>query len=133
MTDLLTALREHDLPPRWDGLAVVWDDWRPQTPVFLCPPPKPTRCESCGSAAAALTSAGRVARVPAFTVEMIRAGDQTRERLPASIRHRVQPRALHRLVAFRCPDCDLDTVVDSQTHEVWVLDHTDYGPEGSRP
>ena len=36
MSDLLTMLREHDLPPRWDGLAVVWEGWQYAPPVHWC-------------------------------------------------------------------------------------------------
>ena len=32
--------REHDLPPRWDGLLVEWGDWDDIGRMFICPPPK---------------------------------------------------------------------------------------------
>lgn len=131
MTDLLTMLRDHDLPPRWDGLAVVWDGWHAPVPVFICPPPRPSCCEGCGSTAAAVHNRGRVARVQTFTVEMILANDETRARLPEQLRHKIKPRALVRLYAFRCPDCQLDVVHDLDTAETWTLDHTDYGDDGS--
>ncbi len=30
--------REHDLPPRWDGLPVEWGDWSDTTNVIISPP-----------------------------------------------------------------------------------------------
>lgn len=135
MTDLLTLLREHDLPPRWDGLAAVWDGWHmpPADPVFICPPRAvhASCCEGCGSTATQPMNRGRVARVPAVTHDRIREVDAARDRLPAGQRHRIPGKALHRLVAFRCPDCQLDVVWDMDTREWWTLDHTDYGSEGS--
>lgn len=133
--DLLVELREHDLPPRWDGLAVVWDGWRVDAGidghVFICPPPKPQCCAGCGSMAPNVSNRGRVARVPAVTHASIAANDEARNRLPAGERHQVKPKALYRLHAFRCPDCFLDVVWDTETDETWTLDHTDYGDEGS--
>lgn len=126
MTELLALLREHDLPPRWDGLAVVWDGWQTQIEAFVCPPPKPTCCTVCGSLADPVTNRGRVARVPAVTHERIREHDEKRAHLAG------RPPALHRLVAFRCPDCRHDQVWDTDADETWDLDHTDYGPDGSR-
>ena len=38
----------HDLPPKWDGRTVTWQGWQSE-PTFICPPPKPTPCRSCGS------------------------------------------------------------------------------------
>lgn len=133
MTDLLTMLREHDLPPRWDGLAVVWDGWCRPAPAFICPPHDNDRCEGCGSTASAVHNRGRVARVPAVTHDRIRQVDDARDRLPVREQHRVPAKALHRLVAFRCPDCHLDVVHDHDTDQTWTLDHTDYGHDGSAP
>lgn len=135
MTDLLTLLREHDLPPRWDGLAVVWDGWGfPDLgPVFICPPRavRADCCQGCGSRAVQPSNRGRVARVPAVTHDRIREVDDARERLPMLERHRVPAKALYRLVAYRCPDYQLDTVWDTDTGQWWTLDHTDYGDNGS--
>lgn len=135
MTDLLTLLREHDLPPRWDGLAVVWDGWHMPDPgpVFICPPRavRADCCVGCGSTAVQPSNRGRVARVPAVTHERIREVDAQRDRLPERERHRVKGLALYRLYAYRCPDCQFDTVWDTETGEWWTLDHTDYGDDGS--
>lgn len=81
--------------------------------------------------AKSVTNRGRVARVPAVTHESIHQNDEVRDRLPASQRHRVTAKALYRLFAYRCPDCQLDVVWDTDTNETWVLDHTDYGDDGS--
>lgn len=132
MTDLLTGLRAHDLPPRWDGLAVVWDGWHPQLPAFICPPPKlPDCCRRCGSITQAVINRGRVARVPAVTHDAIEAADDRRDRLPTGERHRIKAKALLRLYAFRCPDCKHDQVLDIDSNELWDLDDTDYGDDGS--
>lgn len=53
--------REHDLPPRWDGLPVQWGDWQDSPEVFICPPPKKdAECGSCGSTRAPLLNFGRM-------------------------------------------------------------------------
>lgn len=133
MDDLLTLLREHDLPPFWDGLAVVWDTWRTEsTPVFLCPPPKrPATCHGCGSAAEQHQAKGRVARAAFIDHDRIAAEDENRVRL-GSLGHKRKPVALVRLFVWRCPDCLLDVVWDIDAGEWFDLDHTDYGPDGSR-
>lgn len=46
MSDLLTMLREHDLPPRWDDRLVAWRGWETQPPAFICPPPRQECCEA---------------------------------------------------------------------------------------
>lgn len=128
--DLLTLAREHDLPPKWNGRAVLWEGWRAQPPVFLCPPPKLICCEGCASLADPLANRGLVAVWQSFTHDDLRAEEANRERL-GSLAHKRKPRALWRLRAYRCPDCKLDTVWDTFTDEWWTLDHTDYGPDGS--
>lgn len=131
MTDLLTMLREHDLPPRWDGHAVLWHGWETRlAPIFICPPPRPTCCEGCGSLAESVTNRGMVAVWASLTPEDLRAEEENRRRL-GPLAHKRRPRAVWRLYAFRCPDCQLDVVWDTDTDEWWTLDHTDYGSEGS--
>lgn len=132
--DLLVELRQHDLPPQWDGLAVVWDGWEPSPvdPVWICPPPRtPECCTACGSPTNPVRNRGRVARFPAITHQAIADNDAARDRLPEGQRWRIKPKALYRLLAFRCPDCKHDVVFDSDTRESWDLDHTDYGDAGS--
>ena len=137
MSDQLELqLREFDLPRFWDGLAVVWDGWEPPHTglMFICPPTSAGRscCPACGSQAQASRNHGRVARVPAVTHEAIAADDANRERLPLMLRGKRRSKALVRLFAFRCPDCRHDVVHDVDTDQVWDLDLSDYGPEGSR-
>lgn len=131
--DLLTMLREHDLPPFWDGLATVWDGWETQIEAFICPPPKQSCCSECGSLAKPVTNRGRVARPAFITHGRIQEHDEKRARLGAGNAHLAgKPVALVRLFVWRCPDCKQDVVWDWGTDEWWTLDHTDYGPEGSR-
>lgn len=133
MSDLLALLREHDLPPFWDGLATVWDGWVTQPRAFVCPPPAPQCCRACGSMARPVINRGRVARVPAVTHARIQAHKENRARLGRSNAHLAgRPVVLVRLFAWRCPDCLHDQVWDTDTDEVFDLDHTDYGPEGSK-
>lgn len=134
--DLLVELREHDLPPKWDGLVVVWHGWEYQRPAFICPPPKKDCCEACGTPfgfrgfPTQSVNRGRVALRPSITVEDIEAHDENRRRL-GSLAHKSPSIALWRLHAFRCPGCQVDTVWDTDTDEWWTLDHTDYGADGS--
>lgn len=112
--------REHDLPPRWDGLIAEWGDWDDTGRVFICPPPrKAPRCGRCGSVRPALICVGRLWTDPA-------AG-------PAAI-GRARMRGGRHLVgsvsALRCPDCGHDTVTDPSGQE-WDLDETDYTAAGS--
>ena len=127
--DLLTLLREHDLPPFWDGLAVVWGQWTTDLPVvFVCPPPKrPATCHGCGSTAEQHQAKGRVARAAFITHDRIHEYDAKHDPLG-----RGKPVALVRLFVWRCPGCLLDVVWDIDTDEWFDLDHTDYGPDGSR-
>lgn len=131
--DLLLGLREHDLPPLWDGRVVLWRGWEDPEPghVFICPPPKQRHvCEGCGSLEPWVTNRGMVAVSPSLTREELLYEEENRARL-GSLAHKRKPRALWRLHAYRCPDCKLDTVWDHDTDQWWTLDFTDYGPEGS--
>ena len=112
--------REHDLPPRWDGLPVQWSDWTDTADIIICPPPRqPERCTRCGSAAAALINTGRLwtdqaTAPPAIGRARLRGG-----------RHLVGL-----ITAFRCPTCRHDTVLDPDGQQ-WDLDDTDYTDDGS--
>lgn len=133
MSDLLTMLREHDLPPKWDGRVVLWEGWRdPDRGVlFICPPSRQRHvCEGCGSTQEWVSNRGRVAVWASLTHDDLRADDENR-RLLGGAAHKRKPRSLWRLYAYRCPDCRLDTVWDTDTDEWFTLDHTDYGAEGS--
>lgn len=139
MTDLLTLLREHDLPPKWDGLAVLWRGWEyQQAGVFLCPPPTP-REDRCGGCKEPLTergfpvqsvNKGLVAVSSVLTHDDLRYEEDNRERL-GRLAHKRKPRALWRLYVWRCPNCRLDTVWDTDTDEWFDLDETDYSDAGS--
>ena len=140
--DLLTLLRAHDLPPRWDGHAVWWEGWHREGwhregwhpgigPVFICPPPRrPLCCEGCGSLAEPVSYRGLVAVWASLTPEDIEREEENRRRL-GSLAHKRKRRAYWRLRAYRCPDCKLDTVWDIDTDDWWTLDHTDYSDDGS--
>ena len=48
-----------DLPLRWDGQAVTWDEvWEETVIPFICPPPKDKRTCECGSTWPSLTKKG---------------------------------------------------------------------------
>lgn len=112
--------RQHDLPPRWDGLPVQWGAWTDTAGMFLCPPPRhPERCARCGTTAAALINTGRI-----FTDQASAPPAIGRARLKGG-RHLVGL-----ISAFRCPRCEHDRVLDPAGQE-WELDATDYTDDGS--
>lgn len=143
MSDLLTELREHDLPPKWDGLAVLWRGWEYDTShqVFICPPPPPSMCEGCGERekyrgfSTRSVNKGLVAVSSILTHDDLRYEEENRERLGFAGRvvasRTRKPRALWRLYVWRCGTCKLDTVWDTDADEWFTLDHTDYGDDGS--
>lgn len=129
MTDLFTATREHDLPPKWDGLAVIWEPWEPAGDIFICPA-APTGCTECGSTATPISSRGTVAVSHIVTRQRLADYLTNRSRLgPLAYRARIL--GTGRLFAYRCPDCHHDSVHDLNTRESWDLDCTDYGDDGS--
>ena len=134
MQPTLPTDRSHDLPRFWDGKAVVWRGWEAPLVAWICPPPKPSCCEACGSLARPVTNWGRVARFGGITHDMIAAADAARDRLPTAHQHRLKghPRALYELTAFRCPDCRHDQILD-RDGSMWNLDESDYSDEGSWP
>lgn len=116
-----TPTREHDLPPKWDGHHVTWDEtWEEYVEPFICPPPKDLRtCEHCGSARKRLKKGGSY-----------QSGTKTwrtkynERKTSLDIRH---------LIAYRCTDCGVDEVTsrDKSGMQVWVLDPEDYTHTGS--
>lgn len=110
--------RQHDLPPRWDGLPVEWGKWSDTAEIFICPPPKQQRCTHCGSLTAPLMNLGRVWTEPATEPPAIGRERRQHGRQLASI-----------LSVFRCPDCKKDHVLNGD--ERWELDSTDYTDAGS--
>lgn len=115
MRDLLVLAREFDLPPKWNGIDLEWRGWRelPDVNVFVCfrrgKEPPPDHCSKCGSVERSHVNRG---------TGTVRLGGKDRTAVE--------------LTVFRCPDCEHDAVCDETTGEWWDLDHTDYGPEGSR-
>lgn len=137
--DLLTELRENDLPPFWDGHAVVWEGWEyAQSGVFICPTPKREVCEGCGKPTMERgfpcwsVNKGMVADSPSLPHDDFHRENAARDRLPVRVKGKMPRRWWLNLYAWRCHHCQLDTVWDVNTGEMWTLDHTDYGPEGSR-
>lgn len=121
--DLFTATREHDLPPRWDGHPITWQEWS-TAPTPVCPRAQ-SACEECGVVGPRLTARGTISVVPDFD-----------EGLPGEVTDLARARAerrppTHVLIAVRCPSCMHDNVWDSRTDAVWDLDSTDYTDSGS--
>lgn len=109
--------RSHDLPPRWDGLPVEWDEW------WTLPDQQPTMCRihEDGDSQPAFghdlcTGCGRTSRHP------IRHG-----------RARTDIGGPLHLVADRCPHCGHDTVsaISRGKWCTWDLDINDYLESGS--
>ena len=133
MSDLLTLAREFDLPPKWNDCLVEWEGWKPQPVAHLCPPPRRRDCCSgCGSPELPVVNRGYAATSALVTPAMLRRNKAARDRLGPGSLHHVPSVVLLRLYAYRCQDCRHDVVWDIDTDEWWDLDHTDYGPEGSR-
>lgn len=103
--------RQHDLPPRWDGLPIEWGEWSDTADVFICPPPRErTRCSQCGSDRRPRMSLGRVLTELAVV-------DKSTSVRPASV-----ARVVANLALFRCPECEHDYVLDFANDEAWDLD-----------
>jgi len=117
--DLELWPREHDLPPRWDGLIVEWNQWSDTEHIFVCPPPRPRPCSRCKSTRPPHINAGRLWTDPAAAPASI-----SRGRLLAG-RH-----FIGMINAFRCPECQHDSVLDANG-QTWDLDPTDYTDNGS--
>jgi len=117
--------RDHDLPPRWDGLPVEWSEWSDTSAIFICgrAARRPERCGHCGSIRSPLIASGRIwADWPPATVPLM-----GRTRLAGG------RRLVANIAAFRCPDCQRDHVIDGlgSGAQTWLLDETDYRDEGS--
>ena len=123
--DLFVTSREHDLPPKWDGNAVLWSEWgeNPFRHAFICPPPRERRvCPRCGSIEDPVYARGMVAQKRSTDVDRIRRYKAIGR--PGEV-------APWRLFAFRCVDCRHDQVYDMHKSEWWDLDPNDYGDDGS--
>lgn len=126
----LTALpTHHGLPPRWDGCAVLWDDWAEHaTSMEFHTPIKDRACRVCGSVERPLRATGQVAVMPEVTHDQLRGANAMRKGGKYGLR---------RLFASRCRDCSHDQVlvmpVDDPTGDwdLFDLEPRDYGDEGS--
>lgn len=110
--------REHDLPPRWDGMPVVWGGWDDTGHAFVCPPAKPDSCDRCASTRPRLLNVGRIWNDP-----------ETAPTATGPVRLNGR-RPIGTIAAFRCPGCGHDRVLDHE-NQAWDLDPTDYGEDGS--
>lgn len=116
--------REHDLPPRWDGFPVEWQGWENLPEVMMCPPPREAyRCPSCRSTSSRPVNRGLVHTDPNDT-SIVAIG---------RARMRGGKHLITNLFAHRCPDCQLDMVMDGLGTDAqwWELDETDYLDSGS--
>jgi DNA (cytosine-5)-methyltransferase 1 len=111
--------REHDLPPRWDGLPVEWGEWS-EIGLICPPPPRRPQCR-CGSRRDPLINLGRIWTEPGTVLAIGRSRMNRGRHLVANI------------AAFRCPDCGRDHVLDGigPDAQAWDLDETDYTDDGS--
>lgn len=100
----LVHSRRHDLPPSWDGAPVTWDPWTETSTTLRFH--TITACEQCG-----------VINEPHVTHGL---------RTPEADQPRIRD-----LVAFRCPDCGHDRVLDKRSDELWDLEPHDYDAAGS--
>ena len=118
----LTLWARNDLPPKWDGRRVDWSEWHTD-PMFACGRPAP-------SLGTVYPLDGETFETHEPRVKRTRSGREY-EAGTTTVARRARPGV--RLVASRCPDCGLDTVVDrtSGHQQVWTLDESDYGDAGS--
>lgn len=127
----------YQLPPKWDGLDIEWRGWTNQ-PILMCPPKAARQvCENCASPAQPAMNVGVVHPAPGtmITQTLYKRCKPKPNGRPGAIydagTHEVPARPIAWLHAFRCPDCQLDTVWDKRTDEWSVLEPADYGPQGS--
>jgi hypothetical protein len=138
MSDLLSMLRDNDLPPKWDGRVIVWQGWQyAPSGVHVCPTPQREVCEGCGMPTLERgfpcwsTNRGLRADSTVLTLDDYREEEAARADLPRKVQHKLRCHWWIELTAFRCHHCSLDTVWDMTTGDMWRLDHMDYGDEGS--
>lgn len=116
MSQLQLDLRAHDLPPRWDGHPVEWENWAPELVVtHLDRDP----CAQCGSKERLRTRGIRSIRHDDNVIRF-RRGRPTRPRDLRAV-----------LCVTRCVGCRLDVVFDPWTGQWWDLDGSDYQDAGS--
>lgn len=115
----------NDLPPAWDGLAVVWREWQllePTTLVYHLPL-EDLACDKCGSLEPRTWYAGGLRALSQAV---------TRSQLEgAQAARKAGQFGAWTLAAYRCADCGHDRVLDLDTWELWDLDPDDYADVGS--
>lgn len=99
----LPIARDHDLPPRWDGIPVTWRGWQDPTICTMSLHMPPTTCQACGHPGDQPSNIGTVGHQLTLL-------DSTTTRTPS---------ITTTLCAWRCPTCQLDTVTDLTTGENW--------------
>jgi hypothetical protein len=127
MMELLT-FREKELPCKWDGEPVTWGDPIAVGAVFICPPPRGRdACPNCGQLRVdgADHYVGRTPQTePAYWV---------RDHYGKPRKYPERTYCAARLSLTRCLGCSHDVVLDLDTDELWDLDESDYGSDGSWP
>ena len=98
------AVREFDLPPKWDGAPVTWEGWHQNATTLDFHTRAEDLCIACASTRRPALNSGSV---------HLKGFDSPR------------------FTAFRCLDCQHDTVFDGISHEWWDLEARDYTVFGS--
>lgn len=118
-----------DLPVEWDGLTLEWSAWETRWTTAEWHLPKEP-CEVCGCTDVRPISHATV--IPKLGETFTAHREKT---LPSGrvrqVPYQTPAWPVMRFIAFRCPQCGLDEVWDSQRQEMWTLDASDYGPKGS--
>ncbi len=120
------GVRAHDLPPRWNGRAVFWSPWTRLNGVFPFPAPHSRRCQRCGDTRPAMISVGRIWDDSSTAPIRRRSWWPWPRRAPVG-----QRRLLATITTFRCPGCQLDSVLDDDA-TLWILDPPDYTDFGAQ-
>ena len=132
MTELHAAAggRQNDLPPAWDGVPITWHGWtahRSTLPLHV--PADALCCRKCGAVGENLINWGT--RPPAEPTWIIDKELTTKSGHRYRAPREVQSWPVRDIYAARCRHCRHDVVTDERTGEVWDLDESDYGPDGS--
>lgn len=122
--------REFDLPPKWDGRIVKWRGWE-DVPLTLCRAGDRDVCLDCGSLAPPVINWGMFYPHDGDTWEALVEATTRRTGRTYLKKRTVLEHPHLRFVAYRCPDCRADHVLDTDSQTWWTLDEDDYGPEGS--
>ncbi len=124
------------LPQRWDGDHYLWDPWQQGVPssldIHMAADNDPNRCDACGTEALPHWAFGTRQPSAGEVVEVHRLRRTRRTRREYLITDYERARPTRTLYATRCAWCGHTEVYDLTSDEHWILDDTDYGPEGSR-